>query len=95
MSTIFAIFEPDLDGTLHLPLPEELRHGKVKVVAKIEAVEVEPETGFEKLKDFGALRGKILRFGLELNVYVGVGGWGKILEFQFSGVRVSLWHDSQ
>lgn len=59
MSTIIAIFEPDLDGTLHLPLPEELRHGKVKVAAKIEAVDVQPGTGFENLKGFGALKGKI------------------------------------
>jgi hypothetical protein len=39
MSTITAILEPDADGTLHLPLPEELRHGKVRVEATIEAVE--------------------------------------------------------
>ena len=36
MSTITAILEPDADGTLHLPLPEHLRHGKVKVVATLE-----------------------------------------------------------
>ena len=59
MSTIIAIFEPDADGTLHLPLPEELRRGKVKVEAKIEAVESQPETSVESLKGFGALRGKI------------------------------------
>jgi len=28
MNTITAILEPDADGTLHLPLPPELRHGK-------------------------------------------------------------------
>ncbi len=39
MSTITVILEPDADGTLHLPLPEELRHGKVKVEAKLESVE--------------------------------------------------------
>ena len=38
MSTITAILEPDADGTLHLPLPEELRHGKVRVEATVEAV---------------------------------------------------------
>lgn len=37
MSTITAILEADADGTLHLPLPEELRHGMVKVVAKLES----------------------------------------------------------
>ena len=36
MSTITAILEPDADGTLHLPLPAELRHGRVKVVATLE-----------------------------------------------------------
>lgn len=35
MSTITAILEADPDGTLHLPLPEELRHGKVEVTATI------------------------------------------------------------
>ena len=40
MSTITAILEPDADGTLHLPLPVELRHGKVRVEATVEAVEV-------------------------------------------------------
>ena len=39
MSTITAILEPDADGTLHLPLPAELRGGKVKVVASIEAAD--------------------------------------------------------
>ena len=33
MSTITAILEPDADGTLHRPLPEELRRGKVRVEA--------------------------------------------------------------
>lgn len=36
MSTITAILEPDSDGTLHLPLPLELRRGKVRVEAKLE-----------------------------------------------------------
>jgi hypothetical protein len=39
MSTITAILEADADGTLHLPVPEQLRHGKVRVEATIEAVE--------------------------------------------------------
>lgn len=41
MSTITAILEPDADGTLHLPLPAELRRGRVKVDAKLEAASVE------------------------------------------------------
>ncbi len=38
MSTITAILEADADGTLHLPLPAELRGGKVRVEARVEAV---------------------------------------------------------
>ena len=37
MSTITAILEADADGTLHLPLPVDLRRGKVKVVATLES----------------------------------------------------------
>ncbi len=37
MSTITAILEPDADGTLHLPLPVELRQSKVRVTATLEA----------------------------------------------------------
>ena len=33
MSTITAILEPASDGTLHVPVPKELRHTKFKVVA--------------------------------------------------------------
>lgn len=43
MSTITAILEPDADGTLHLPLPVELREGKVKVTATIERAVEESE----------------------------------------------------
>ncbi len=42
MSTITAILEADVDGTLHLPLPMELRHGKVKVKADLESAEPRP-----------------------------------------------------
>jgi hypothetical protein len=37
MSTITAILEADADGTLHLPLPAELRHGKIVVTATLQA----------------------------------------------------------
>ena len=37
MSTITAILEAHADGTLHLPLPAELRQSKLKVTATIEA----------------------------------------------------------
>jgi hypothetical protein len=36
VSTITAILEADADGTLHLPIPQDLRHGKVKVIATLE-----------------------------------------------------------
>jgi hypothetical protein len=39
MSTITAILEADADGSLHLPLPAELRHGKIKITATLEPVE--------------------------------------------------------
>ena len=52
MSTITAILEPNADGTLHLPLPEELRHGKVKVEAKLEAANAE-----QKAPQPGCLKG--------------------------------------
>lgn len=38
MSTVTAILEADTDGSLHLPVPEELRGGKVKVIASLETV---------------------------------------------------------
>ena len=44
MSTISAILEPDADGTLHLPLPAELRGGKVKVEAKLEPADPQPKS---------------------------------------------------
>jgi hypothetical protein len=46
MSTITAVLEADADGTLHLPLPKHLRHGKVKVVAILESdLESGPQEG--------------------------------------------------
>ena len=59
MSTINTILEPDADGTLHLPLPPELRYGKVKVEAKLEPAEPQPTQCAGSLKGFGALKGKI------------------------------------
>jgi hypothetical protein len=38
MSTITAILEADADGTLHLPLPVELRTARLKVTAIIQDV---------------------------------------------------------
>jgi hypothetical protein len=66
MNTITAILEPDADGTLHLPLPPELRHGKVKVEAKLEPAPGGDETSkqpagtvldaFKELRKIGGLR---------------------------------------
>jgi len=53
MSTISAILEPSSDGKLHLPLPPELRQGKVKVVATLESA------AESKSPRFGCLAGKI------------------------------------
>ncbi len=38
MSTITAILEASADGSLHLPLPAELKGGRIRVVAQLEAV---------------------------------------------------------
>ena len=54
MSTITAILDPDPDGSLRLPLPPELRHGKVKIEAKLESVKTT-----EPHPQFGCLAGKI------------------------------------
>jgi|688.fasta_scaffold275482_2 hypothetical protein len=51
MSTITAILEPDVDGTLHLPLPADMRSSKVKVVATLEAAEDGHANPAAKLKE--------------------------------------------
>lgn len=38
VSTITVILEPDADGSLHLPVPAEMKRGKIKVVATLTAV---------------------------------------------------------
>ncbi len=54
MSTISAILEPEADGSLRLPLPPELRHGKVRIEAKLESAESPSPR-----PQFGCLAGKI------------------------------------
>ncbi len=39
MSTITAILTADDDGSLHLPLPSEFQHRRVKITATIEAAD--------------------------------------------------------
>lgn len=55
VSTITTILEPDADGSIHLPVPEEMRGGKVKVTAHLEAVSASPRP----TPRFGCLAGKI------------------------------------
>ncbi len=65
MSTITAILEADADGTLHLPVPQNLRRGKVEVVATLQAeqetpsqsAEAKPGTPLEALKELRKLGG--------------------------------------
>jgi hypothetical protein len=65
MSTITAILEAGADGTLHLPVPENLRSGKVKVVATMQAEHETPSqsaagkpgTPLEALKELRKLGG--------------------------------------
>jgi hypothetical protein len=61
MSTITAILEADADGTLHLPLPAELRHGKIEVTATLKPANGASAASSSQtaLKGFGCLRGKI------------------------------------
>jgi hypothetical protein len=57
MSKITAILEADADGTLHLPLPPELRNTKVRVTATLEAATAAQErrTPLEALKELRKL----------------------------------------
>lgn len=60
MSTITAILEADADGTLHLPLPEVLRRGKVRVVATLEPAPAELvsiSVGEKTIPKAGSLKG--------------------------------------
>ncbi len=45
MKEISIILEPDVDGTLHLPLPPELRKGKVEVKATLRQAGEEASLG--------------------------------------------------
>jgi hypothetical protein len=65
MSTITAILEAEADGTLHLPVPQNMRRGKVKVVATLQAEHEtvnqtavgKPGTPLEALKELRKLGG--------------------------------------
>lgn len=63
MSTITAILEADADGTIHMPAPAELRRGRVKVSATLEAVDESvptlPHATPEMLRNRKAAFGKL------------------------------------
>jgi hypothetical protein len=61
VSTFTAVLEPQPDGTVHVPVPEELRHNKVQVVATLAAAPEVPakDECNAHLRGFGALAGKI------------------------------------
>lgn len=70
MSTLTVILQPDADGTLRLPVPEELRAGKVKVTAILEPAEPpsrDPAAPRSPVKwpDFAAIRREIFGDDLE------------------------------
>ena len=64
MSTITAILEADADGTLHLPLPVDLRKSKLRVTATIQAVRESNErptkedalAALRKLRELGTFK---------------------------------------
>jgi len=57
MSTIVAILESDPDGTVHLPVPVALRHGKLKVTATLQAVSEPQGTPLDALLELRKLGG--------------------------------------
>lgn len=63
MSTITAILDSCPDGTVHLPLPPDLRGARVRVEAKLEAASstakspVELRAIMQKLRDRNPFRG--------------------------------------
>jgi hypothetical protein len=61
MSTVTAILEAHPDGTIHLPLPVELRHGKVEVVATLKAVQETSPNGLRASPEMLDQRKEALR----------------------------------
>ena len=61
MSTITAILEADSDGTLHLPLPAELRRGKIEITATLTAAVGEPHSRRRATPEMIARRKAALR----------------------------------
>ena len=60
MSTLTAIFDPNPDGTVHLPLPDELRTRKLKIFAILTPIESGEQIPLKAAAGgFGCLKGKI------------------------------------
>jgi hypothetical protein len=66
VTTITAILEPHADGSLHLPVPAEMRRGKVKVIATLIPVpgNTEQEAG-QRVKTLDSLRRIAARGGIK------------------------------
>ena len=78
MNTIDAIFTPSPDGTLHLPLPANLRRGPVHVVATLaaQAAESIPEHAIVRLShDLDADGLKVGDIGTVVHVYEGAAAY--------------------
>jgi len=60
MSTLTAVYDPNSDGTVHLPLPVELRTRKLKIFAILTPIESGEEIPQKTdAVGFGCLKGKI------------------------------------
>lgn len=86
MSTITAILTPSPDGTLHLPLPEHLRSGRIRVVATLDVQDkaMIPEHAVVRLLHDRSADGlKAGESGTVVHVYAGGEGY----EVEFIGGR--------
>ena len=59
MSTITLTLEADADGTVHVPVPPELRNQKLKVTASIEPLILDPERERRRVQDLNDLMERI------------------------------------
>ncbi len=66
MSTVTAILEADTDGSVHVPVPEELRGGKIKVVAMLTAVREESATAATGGSNARNARGSVRGFPISV-----------------------------
>ncbi len=64
MSTITAILEAHADGSIHLPVPVEMRRGKVKVTATLIPVSGETDQAANPLDSLRRIAALWLRLEL-------------------------------